>query len=60
MTVYELMTILRYCDQDAPITVMCDDVELPLFGAAPTVTREGGGAAPVYYAINVECADLLR
>ncbi len=57
MTVFQLMGILRHCrDIDAEITVLCNGEEFPLRMGAPIITKEGGGAAPIYYAINVDIA----
>jgi hypothetical protein len=54
MTVHDLIELLSRFSQDLPVTAVCDDdgQELPLRAAQP-VTIEGGGAAPLYVAINV-------
>jgi len=56
-TVRQLISILESLDErdkDLPITVLYwDGAELPFRQNGPIVTKEGGGASPPYYAINV-------
>lgn len=55
ITVAGLIRILQTIpkqDQDLPITVLYEDgAELPL--RKRPITKEGGGASPAFYAINV-------
>jgi hypothetical protein len=61
MKVGQLISLLALCDANMPVTVLAvrtaeraDTRELPF--AQPTLTIEGGGAAPAYYALNVVLA----
>lgn len=56
ITIGQLIRILGMIDardHKQPITVLLDGTEMPFRNDGPVVTKEGGGAGLVYYAINV-------